>query len=409
MHNVRRLSQALSNEITRRCEEKHGVIIGYDRRFLSKQAAEASSEIFAGNNIPTILLSEDAPTPLITYATAREGSAYGLVFTASHNPLEWNGLKVFHSDGALLLDDETRHIETETNALTPGDVIKLELDLALEDGIVRHKDYNNEYVDAVESLIDLEAIRKDGLKVIVDPMYGVGQLTLGTVLTEARCRVTFIHEHHHPLFGGRSPAPSLEGLRMLSSQMKEDGYDVGLTMDGDADRIAILDEQGRYSSVNDLLLLLYWYLHEVRGERGGVVRNFSTTHLLDRPGHYKYLRDDDTGEYWSVSWQPVGKNLDQARYECRHGLSYSKFTCDYQNIHAEQTLFIPLDDDVELWDLKIRNTGVKPHRSGLPRHFTGCDERGPHQSSKMPPAHRGIAEGASQPGLRSALVRSRLV
>jgi phosphomannomutase len=84
------------------------------------------------------------------------------------------------------------------------------------------------------------------------------------------------------LFGGRSPAPNLEALRMLSSQMEEDGYNVGLAMDGDADRIAILDERGRYISVNDLLLLLYWYLHEVRGERGGVVRNLATTHLLDR-------------------------------------------------------------------------------------------------------------------------------
>ncbi len=282
MHNVRRLSQALSNEITRREVESHGVLIGYDRRFLSQQAAEASAEVFAGNNIPTILLNEDAPTPLVTYATAIEGSAYGLVFTASHNPPEWNGLKVFHSDGSLLLDDETLQIEAETNALTPNDVIKLELDLALEAGIVRRKDYTNEYVDAVEALIDLDAIRKANLKVIVDPMYGVGQLTLGTVLTEARCRVTFIHERHNPLFGGRSPAPSLEALRILSSQMEEDGYDVGLAMDGDADRIAILDERGRYISVNDLLVVIYWYLHEIRGERGGVVRNLSTTHLLDR-------------------------------------------------------------------------------------------------------------------------------
>jgi phosphomannomutase/choline kinase len=282
MHNVRRLSQALANEITRRGIEKSGVLIGYDRRFLSKQAAEASSEVFAGNNIPVILLSEDAPTPLITYATALEKCAFGLVFTASHNPPEWNGLKVFNSDGSLLLDEDTRKIETETNALTPRDVIKLELDIALGAGIVKRRDFTNAYVDAVESLVDLDVIRKAGLKVIVDPMYGVGQLTLGTVLTEARCRVTFIHERHNPLFGGRSPAPSLEGLRMLSSQMEEDGYDVGLAMDGDADRIAILDELGRYISVNDLLLLLYWYLHEVRGERGGVVRNLATTHLLDR-------------------------------------------------------------------------------------------------------------------------------
>jgi phosphomannomutase/choline kinase len=282
MHNVRRLCQALCNEITRQGQEKRGVIVGYDRRFLSKQAGEAAAEVFAGNNIPTILLPEDAPTPLITYATAVKGSAYGLAFTASHNPPEWNGLKVFHGDGSLLLDHETRQIEKETNALTTDDVVKLELDLALEAGIVKKQDFTNEYVDAVEKLIDLEAIRKAGLKVIVDPMYGVGQLTLGTVLTEARCRVTFIHERHNPLFGGRSPAPNLEALRLLSSQMQEDGYDVGLAMDGDADRIAIVDEKGQYISINDILLLLYWYMHEVRGEKGGVVRNLATTHLLDR-------------------------------------------------------------------------------------------------------------------------------
>jgi len=282
LHNVRRLTQALANEVTRRGWEKRGVIVGFDRRFLSKQAAEASAEVFAGNNIPAVLLPEDAPTPLITYATAIRGSAFGLAFTASHNPPEWNGLKVFHGDGSLLLDDETRQIEAETNALSTGDVIKLELDLALEAGIVLRRDFTNEYVDAVEALIDLEAIRNAGLRVIVDPMYGVGQLTLGTVLTEARCRVTFINERHNPLFGGRSPAPNLEALRLLSSHMKDHRYDVGLAMDGDADRIAIVDERGEYVSINDVLLLLYWYLHEVRGERGGVVRNLSTTHLLDR-------------------------------------------------------------------------------------------------------------------------------
>ncbi len=282
MLNVRRLCQALANEITRRGEEQRGVVVGYDRRFLSRQAGEAAAEVFAGNNIATILLPEPAPTPLITYATARIGSAYGLAFTASHNPPEWNGLKVFRGDGSLLLDQETRQIEAETNALTPERVIKLELDLALAAGVVERRDFTNEYVDAVEALIDLQAIRDAGLKLIVDPMYGVGQLTLGTVLTEARCRVTFIHERHNPLFGGRSPAPDAEALRLLSSTMRDDGYDLGLAMDGDADRIAIVDERGEYIPVNDLLLLLYWYAHEVRGERGGVVRNLATTHLLDR-------------------------------------------------------------------------------------------------------------------------------
>ena len=282
LHNVRRLAQALANAITCRGEEQRGVLIGFDRRFLSRQAAETSAEVFAGNNIPVTLLAEDAPTPLITYATASLNAAYGLGFTASHNPPEWNGLKVFRGDGSLLLDDETRQIEAEANRLATSDVIKLELDLALAAGVVRRRDFTNEYVDAVERLIDLGAIRDAGLRVIVDPMYGVGQLTLGTILTEARCRVAFIHERHDPLFGGRSPAPNLEALRLLRTQVVEGRYDLGLATDGDADRIAIVDERGKYITVNDILLLLYWYMHEVRGERGGVVRNLATTHLLDR-------------------------------------------------------------------------------------------------------------------------------
>ncbi|MEW6511803.1 MAG: N,N'-diacetylchitobiose phosphorylase, partial [Bacteroidota bacterium] len=94
---------------------------------------------------------------------------------------------------------------------------------------------------------------------------------------------------------------------------------------------------------------------------------------LDRPGHYVYVRDDATGEYWSVSWQPVGIPLDGARgrppetaqYECRHGLSYSRFRCDYRGIKAEQTLFIPLHDDVELWDVRIRNTSSEARTLSL--------------------------------------------
>lgn len=83
---------------------------------------------------------------------------------------------------------------------------------------------------------------------------------------------------------------------------------------------------------------------------------------MDRPGHYVYIRDDETGDYWSISWQPVGKPLDIARYQCRHGMSYSVYTCDYSNIYAEQKLFIPVDDTVELWDVKIKNKGHSPRK-----------------------------------------------
>jgi phosphomannomutase/choline kinase len=282
MYNVRRLAQALANEAIRCGQEKRGVLIGYDHRFLSDRAAEVAAEVFAGNNVPVTLLAEAASTPLVTYATAYLNSVYGLAVTSSHNPPEWNGLKIFVGDGSLLLDEDARRLEIETNRMRSRDVVKLDLDLALETGIVSKRDITNEYVDAVEKLIDLDAIRAANLKIIADTMYGVGQPTLGIILTEARCRVRFLHDGHNPLFGGRPPAPDPDALRLLITYIQERGYDLGLALDGDADRLAIVDENGRYTSTNDILLLCYWYMHEVRGERGGVVRNLSTTHLLDR-------------------------------------------------------------------------------------------------------------------------------
>jgi phosphomannomutase/CTP:molybdopterin cytidylyltransferase MocA len=282
MRNVRRLSQALANRLTRLGVEKQGVLIGYDRRFLSDRAAEVAAEVFSGNNIAVTLLSEAAPTPLITFATVERGAALGLAFTASHNPPDWNGLKVFRQDGSLLMSEETNQIESEANALTPAEIVKIELDLAIQQGIVSYKDFTNSYVDALESFVDMAAIRKAGLKVAIDPMHGVGQLTLDIILTEARCRVTSIHGRRDPLFGGRSPAPDLKALGLLISTIKEDGFDLGMATDGDADRIAIVDERGEYIPINDVLLLLYYHMHEVRKWQGAVVRNLATTHLLDR-------------------------------------------------------------------------------------------------------------------------------
>lgn len=100
-------------------------------------------------------------------------------------------------------------------------------------------------------------------------------------------------------------------------------------------------------------------------EHGRVTRFRANGVPLDRPGHYVYLRDDETGDYWTISWQPVGKDLNEADYRVHHGLSYSKFVCDYADIHAEQLMFIPLGDDVELWDVRITNTGNKPRKLSL--------------------------------------------
>jgi len=282
LDNVRRLCQALANDVIRHGREDDGVVIGYDRRFLSDTAAQVAAEVFAGNNIGVNFQRGDTPTPLITYATAKEKAAYGLMFTASHNPSQWNGLKVFATDGSLPLDEQTKAIENEANALTPEQVVKVELAVARRSRMLHEVDYTNAYVDAVETLIDLQTIREAGLRVVLDAMHGVGQVTLGIILTEARCRVDTIHARHDPLFGGRNPAPDPKELAQLITLVQEGHYHLGLAMDGDADRIAIIDNRGAYITTNELLLLVYYYLHEIRSQRGGITRNLATTHLLDR-------------------------------------------------------------------------------------------------------------------------------
>jgi phosphomannomutase/dTDP-glucose pyrophosphorylase len=284
IHNVRRLCQAIANEVTRTGRERMGVVIGGDRRFLSRESVVAAAEVFAGNSIRVHLLAEDVPTPLVTFAAPYLSAAFSLIFTASHNPPQWNGLKVFRADGSLPLEDETDALTAEANSLTQADVVSIGLDLATSVGLVAEIDLTNPYIDAIEQIVDVSRIREAGLRVVVDAMYGTSQLTLGTILSDARVRTEFIHDRHNPLFGGRSPAPDPERLSTLIDIVRNSGrrIDLGMATDGDADRIAIIDEQGRYISTDDLLLLIYWYLHEVRGERGGVVRNLATTHLLDR-------------------------------------------------------------------------------------------------------------------------------
>jgi len=125
------------------------------------------------------------------------------------------------------------------------------------------------------------------------------------------------------------------------------------------DRVDLPTSWTNYLGVKDMCAVVNHtaggYLFYKSPEYHRITRFRGNAVPMDRPGHYVYVRDDETGEFWSISWQPVGKPLDQAKYTCRHGLSYTTYSCDYQGIEAEQTLFIPADDPVELWDVKLKN------------------------------------------------------
>ncbi|MFB6290320.1 MAG: sugar phosphate nucleotidyltransferase [Candidatus Bipolaricaulia bacterium] len=284
--NVRRLAQALANKLIREGEEEKGVIIGYGRRFLSNRFARALAEVMAGNNVKTTVLPDSSPTPVVVHATQKSDHALGVMVTASHNPPKYNGVKIRAGTGSSMLDSATHSLAREANSFDSQEVVKADYSSSQEAGYIREREYSNSYIDAVEEKIDMEAIRSADMHIILDPMHGVGQVTLETILTECRCKLNTIHDRHDPLFGGKSPSPDLTSLNELTALVKEGDYDLGLATDGDADRIAVIDERGEFVSANEILSILYFYLHEYRNMSGGVVRNLATTHKLDRVARF---------------------------------------------------------------------------------------------------------------------------
>lgn len=140
------------------------------------------------------------------------------------------------------------------------------------------------------------------------------------------------------------------------------------------DRVDLPVSWTNYLGVNDLCVVVNHtaggYMFYQSPEYHRVTRFRGNAVPMDRPGHYVYLRDAKDGDYWSISWQPVGKPLDQAKYTCRHGMSYTTYECDYKGIKASQTLMVPMDDAVELWDVRLKNTTDKERRLSV---FSYCE------------------------------------
>lgn len=280
--NLELLTQGLVNIIKREGLQHYPVIIGYDRRFMSVTAAKWCAQILAGNGIETRIIIEQSPTPLVMFAVKNMGAKYGLAITASHNPAEYNGVKVFTEGGRDASETVTSDIERETNKITASDIKRMDYENGRETGIIREINPRNDYIDKILSILDINAIKERQPKILLDPMYGVGKTSLQTILITCRCDMEVIHDRHDPLFGGRLPAPTNDTLRRLSMIVSEGGYDLGIGTDGDADRIGLIDNTGRFIHPNNILVLLYYYLHEYKKWKGPAVRNVATTHLLDR-------------------------------------------------------------------------------------------------------------------------------
>ncbi|PHV69705.1 phosphonomutase [Sporanaerobium hydrogeniformans] len=280
--NIQLLAKALSNKMKEEKIETKGIVLGYDRRFLSKEAMRWAAQVFAAEGITAYLINKSSPTPLIMFYVMKYDYPYGMMITASHNPAIYNGVKVFTAGGRDADEKQTNAIENYAKAVKQEEIKELEYEEAVRTGQIREIYPLNEYLDNIIDAVDMRAIRQRGLKIALDPMYGVSETSLKTILLTARCEVDTIHERHDTLFGGKLPSPSAATLKALRNRVVERGYDLGIATDGDADRIGIIDDKGRFLHPNEILVLLYYYLVKYKGWRGPVVRNLATTHMLDK-------------------------------------------------------------------------------------------------------------------------------
>jgi len=280
--NIQILAKALADKMHAEKATEKGIVLGYDRRFLSKEAMQWAGMVFAKEGITAYLINKSAPTPLVMFYVMKHELPYGMMITASHNPALYNGIKVFTAGGRDADEIQTSDIENYIENITDIPVEEMEYERALEQGLIQEIYPLNEYLDEIISAVDMKKIREAGLKVALDPMYGVSETSLKIILLTARCDVETIHERHDTLFGGKLPAPTATTLRALQNYVLDKNCDIGIATDGDADRIGVIDDRGRFLHPNDILVLLYYYLVKYRNWRGPVVRNICTTHTLDR-------------------------------------------------------------------------------------------------------------------------------
>ncbi|HIF9350649.1 TPA: phosphoglucomutase/phosphomannomutase family protein [Photobacterium damselae] len=280
--NVRLVAQALANIMTAEAVTDNGFVIGFDRRFLSDKAAKWFAEVLAGNGIKVSFINKYVPTPIVMFKSRQIGATYSACITASHNPADYNGIKVFIEGGRDADEIITQKIEQQIATLQSDQIQYVDFEQAEHDQLIEIINPMNEFVDSIIDFIDIEAIKKANLRVLIDPMFGVAKNALQTVLISGRCDVDVIHDGQNPSFGGLMPSPSAATLYRLKHLVAHEGYDIGIGTDGDADRLGIIDEKGNFIHPNEVLLLLYYYLLEYKGWQGSVVRNIATTHLLDK-------------------------------------------------------------------------------------------------------------------------------
>ena len=302
--NVRIVAQAISDwlqeDYKNELVSNQRAALGYDARFLSKEYAQCVASVLAANGIKVYLSKDMIPTPALSYGVVNIKAFCGIMITASHNPAKFNGIKIKTKEGGGAGKYITGKVEKNLER-TP--VKNLDYMDAVNSGKIVLHDFKKAYLAFMKKYVDLARIKKARFKVIQDIMYGSGRGILKEVLKGAKLKLAFLHDEVNPSFGGVKPEPIAEYVPELLRRVKNEKFDLGLILDGDADRIGAVAPGGEFISPQRILGLIVLHLVRNKGRSGGIVKTLCSTTMLDHiakdlecklyetPVGFKYISD----------------------------------------------------------------------------------------------------------------------
>lgn len=286
--NLRTVAQAIADYVKSQGLEGASaapvLMVGHDTRFLAREFAEEAASVLAAAGLGVLLATDFVPTPAVSFTTRHRGLAGAVMVTASHNPPVYSGLKFKAAYGGSATGEIMRQIAERwrQNREAGREPQTMPLAEAVATGQVTIFDPAPDYLSHLKSLLELRHFRAVKLKVAVDPMFGAGQGYLAGMLRELGCQVEEIHGTVDPNFGGLNPEPIEPNLGELRRAVVEGGFDLGLALDGDADRVGAIDAKGNFVNSHQIFALLLRHLVEERKLTGRVIKTVSTTRMIDR-------------------------------------------------------------------------------------------------------------------------------
>ncbi len=272
------MAAAIARYVCQESQTERGLVVGYDARFLSPEAAQVAARQVAAEGIPVVLADRATPTPAVSYAVVARKTAGALIVTASHNPYIWNGIKLKAPYGGSASPEIMKRVETYVPNEDPGKAKAS----ASKSAQIETADLVTPYLGRIRTLVSLDRIRESGRKFVIDPMYGAARGCLARLFDEAGISFSEIHGEHNPLFPGINPEPIDPHLADLSEAVVAIGADAGFATDGDADRIGAVDAQGNTVDSHKIFSILLKHLVAECGQKGEVVKTVSTTHMIDK-------------------------------------------------------------------------------------------------------------------------------